>query len=620
MQNHITPHLRGYRDGLRQPCKTISILTRSVSSHAELKKIDEWLEKSLEMEMCPEPGYVHETDDVEAEKARSLVWRILLIGRYFQKTVRIPVFDTGFVVEVKRYNNDSSQWQAKAIVPWVDGMPEKGVDHAYSSAANLMTLLQDGGNSLESPVAIYNFIQKKVLPPLRSMTVAGVSTIPILEAAYQCHIPFRHIGSGIYQLGWGSKGRLIDRSSVDSDSIIGAKLTTSKVLTARLLRVAGLPSPVHVLVNSREQAVSAAETLGWPLVVKPADKERGEGVTVSITDKATLSAAYKNAASFSRQILVEREVPGVCYRLLIANGKMLYAIRRGPKSIEGDGKRTISELVHSANLNNNGKPPWLQEKSYPMDKQAQEVLSLAGFNPDSVPDKGVWVPLRKIESTAWGGHIEDVSEKVHPENRQVAEKAVRLFGLDNAGIDIISTDIAQPWYENGAIINEVNYAPYFGGNDIARSLIPAFLEKLMRGDGRIPIEVVVGSDAAMEEARFRQQKFIKKNVDCYLTNHKLTLTPSGEELTFPFRSLFNRVAALLTNKSVEALVMIVQTDEFLKTGVPVDNFDRLIHIDNEIVHWEDSDKKASSTVQEELFQQLQCFEHKDDKLKGLKTV
>ncbi len=609
MQNHITPHVQGYRDGLRQPCRAISILARSVSSHAELEKIDEWLEKNLEMEICPEPGYVDEADDAEVEKARSLVWRVLLIGRYFQKTVRIPVFETGFVVEVKRYNNDSSQWQAKAVVPWIDDMPAKGIDHAYGSAAKLMTLL-DGGNSLDSPAAIYNFIQKKVLPPLRSMTVAGISTIPVLEAAYQCHIPFRHIGSGIYQLGSGSKSRLIDRSSVDSDSMIGAKLTTNKVLTARLLRVAGLPAPLHILVNSREQVALAAETLGWPLVVKPADKERGEGVTVSITDKEKLRTAYKTAAAFSRQILVEREVPGVCYRLLVANGKMLYAIRRGPKSIEGDGKRTITELVHSANLNNNAKPPWLQEKSYPMDKQALEAMSLAGFNPDSVPDKGVWVPLRKIESTAWGGHIEDVSELVHPGNREIAEKAAGLFGLDNAGIDIISSDIAQPWHENGAIINEVNYAPYFGGNDIARSLIPVFLEELMKGDGRIPIEVVVGADAAMEEARFRQQKFIKKNVGCYMTSHNLTISPSGEELTFPFQSLFDRVTALLTNRNVEALVMVVQTDEFLKTGMPVDNFDRLIHIDNEIVHWEDADSVVSSTVQKELFQQLQIFEHK----------
>ena len=610
MQHHITPNLQGYRDRVRQPCNIIAILTRSVSDYAELEKIDEWLTDKLEVSIEPEPGYAGKTDDIEVEKARSLVWRILLLGRYFQQTVGIPAFDPGLILDVKRNNSDPSQWQAKVIVPIVDGRPVKGIEFAYNSASKLITLLEESGNVLSAPVTVYNFIQKKVLRSLRSMSVAGVSTMPILEAAYQCRIPFRHIGSGIYQLGWGGKRRLIDRSSVDSDSMIGAKLTTNKILTVRWLRVAGLPVPVHILVNSKEQAVSAAETLGWPLVVKPADRERGEGVTVSITDKVKLSAAYKAAASFSKQILVEREAPGICYRLLVANGKMLYAIRRGPKSIEGDGKRTISELVHSANLNNNAKPPWLQEKSWPMDKQAQEVMSLAGFNPDSVPDKGVWVPLRKIESAAWGGHIEDVSEIVHPENKEIAEKAVRLFGLDNAGIDIISTDIAQPWYENGAIINEVNYAPYFGGNDIARSLIPHFLGKLMRGDGRIPIEVVVGSDAAMEEARSRQQKFIEKNVDCYRTNHKLTISPSGKELTFPFQSLFNRVTALLTNKSVEALVMVVQTDEFLKTGMPVDNFDRLIHINNEMVHWEDSDKVVSSTVQEELLQQLQIFEQK----------
>lgn len=405
----------------------------------------------------------------------------------------------------------------------------------------------------------------------------------------------------------------MDRSSVDSDSVIGVKLTTNKILAASLLRAAGLPAPEHIPVNSREQAVLAADKLGWPLVVKPADKERGEGVTVSITNKEKLSAAYKNAASFSKQILVEREVPGICYRLLIANSKMLYAIRRGPRSVEGDGKRTVSELVDSANRRNKAKPSWLQEKHCPLDKQALETMSLEGFSPDSVPDKGVRVPLRKIESTAWGGYIEDVGEHVHPDNREIAERAARLFKLCNAGVDIISSDITQPWHDNGAIINEVNYAPYFGGNDIARSLIPVYLEKLMNGDGRIPIEIVVGSDKAVEEGRSRQESFIRRNVDCYLTSHNLTVTPSGEHLTFPFESLFNRTTALLKNKSAEALVLVVQTDEFLKTGLPIDHFDRLIHVDNDIINWNDSNRKINSDARQELLKLLQFFAQKINK-------
>nr|VFK25063.1 MAG: hypothetical protein BECKMB1821G_GA0114241_101120 [Candidatus Kentron sp. MB]VFK29808.1 MAG: hypothetical protein BECKMB1821I_GA0114274_101210 [Candidatus Kentron sp. MB]VFK74952.1 MAG: hypothetical protein BECKMB1821H_GA0114242_101310 [Candidatus Kentron sp. MB] len=162
---------------------------------------------------------------------------------------------------------------------------------------------------------------------------------------------------------------------------------------------------------------------------------------------------------------------------------------------------------------------------------------------------------------------------MHPNNRDIAEGAVQLFGLTNAGIDIISEDIAKPWYENGAIINEVNYVPAFGTHEIAKSYIPSYLEKLMGGDGRIPIEVLIGSDAAMEEGRSRQQAFIERNIDCYLTSHRLTITPSDQPIPFPFESLFNRTTALLMNKDVEVLIFVVQTDELLITGLPMDRFD-----------------------------------------------
>lgn len=610
MQSTITTHQQGYRYGLRQPGNILTIFTRSISNNVDLETIDDWLATKLEVTIEPRPGYVYKVNDAEAEKVGALMWRVLLLGRYLQQIAGIPVFDPGLILDVRKDDKDPSQWQSRIVVPMLDGVPFKGIDHTYSSALKLIMLLQKQGHPSGAPITIYNVIQKKILPPLRSMITAGISTIPILRAAYRCRIPFRHIGSGIYQLGWGSKSRLMDRSSVDSDSVIGVKLTTNKILAASLLRAAGLPAPEHIPVNSREQAVLAADTLGWPLVVKPADKERGEGVTVSITNKEKLSTAYKNAASFSKQILVEREVPGICYRLLIANSKMLYAIRRGPRSVEGDGKHTVSELVDSANRRNKAKPSWLQEKHCPLDKQALEAMSLEGFSPDSVPDKGVRVPLRKIESTAWGGYIEDVGEHVHPDNREIAERAARLFELCNAGVDIISSDITQPWHDNGAIINEVNYAPYFGGNDIARSLIPVYLEKLMNGDGRIPIEIVVGSDKAVEEGRSRQESFIRRNVDCYLTSHNLTVTPSGEHLTFPFESLFNRATALLKNKSAEALVLVVQTDEFLKTGLPIDHFDRLIHVDNDIINWNDSNRKINSDVRQELLKLLQFFAQK----------
>lgn len=89
--------------------------------------------------------------------------------------------------------------------------------------------------------------------------------------------------------------------------------------------------------------------------------------------------------------------------------------------------------------------------------------------------------------------------QVHPDNIDIAVRAARLFGLRNAGIDIISADIGRPWHENGAIINEVNYAPYFGGNPVAKAKLPDFFDGFTVGDGRIPIIAYVGGEAAWQQ-------------------------------------------------------------------------------------------------------------------------
>ena len=101
-------------------------------------------------------------------------------------------------------------------------------------------------------------------------------------------IPIRHLGVGIFQLGWGAKARRMDRSTTERDSVMGAKLSQSKVLTARLLRSAGLPAALYEVVTNYDNALRTARQTGWPVVVKPVDRDRGEGVTVDVSGEQVL--------------------------------------------------------------------------------------------------------------------------------------------------------------------------------------------------------------------------------------------------------------------------------------------------------------------------------------------
>ncbi|MEW6319438.1 MAG: carboxylate--amine ligase, partial [Pseudomonadota bacterium] len=500
----------------------------------------------------------------------SLAWRVLLVARALQQTARIPVFEPGRVLKIGRDAKDASLFRVAVAIPLIDHYPRQKLTVLINAATQVTNWAAAHHANPPSPEALYRQLQDKVIPSLRSIMPAGVSTVPILDGAYRNNIPFRHLGAAVFQLGWGARSHLIDRSAVDADSAIGAKLTQNKHWTARLIRTAGLPAPEHHLVRTLAEAEHAANEMGWPLVVKPADRDRSEGVTIGINTLEKLREGFSAAAALSRNILVEREVPGICYRLLIANGRLLYALSRKPKTIMGDGRHTLSELLQLEEAKAMSKPPWRRGKAIKMDAPTLAALGTQGLGPDSVPAAGQQVALRDIESSEWGGDIGDATAQVHPDNIDIALRAAKLFGLRNAGIDIISADIGQPWHENGAIINEVNYAPYFGGNPIAKAKLPDFFGEFMAGDGRIPIIVYVGGEAAWQQGASRQLALREAGVNCYLTSHAQTLNGRQKPMPLPQLGLFQRALALLMNRDVEALILVIQSDELRYTGLPVD--------------------------------------------------
>ncbi len=513
--------------------------------------------------------------DAATRRAASIAWRCLLTGRALLQLARVPAFDAGRLQRIARDPRVRGSWDAVAAVPIIDKLPLALTQMAYAESLQIMKWLLEKEGERESLAKLQEKIFERTVRPMKAMATAGVSTLPLLQAAYHLDIPFRHLYAGVYQLGWGSRLRLFDRSSVDEDSAIGARLSRDKTATAACLRSAGLPAPEHWLVNNPDSALKAAVQLGWPVVVKPADRERSEGVTVGIRDNEQLLEAFAAVRAMSNQVLVEKEVPGICYRLLVANGCLRYAISRGPLAITADGTHTIAEMIALRNQSMCRQPPWERASDIQIDALTLDALSANGWMPSDVPPAGHKVLLRRIESSEWRGDIADVSVAVHPDNALLAVQAARLFGLLNAGIDLITTDISRPWHESGAIINEVNYAPYFGGNPTARATMSGFFGELMPDQGRIPVEVFVGQDAALHKAQLRQRELHADGIRACLTTHEHTRDADGRLRHLPADGLFARALALLMDKQLDALLMVVQTTELLQSGLPVDRVNRI---------------------------------------------
>ena len=510
---------------------------------------------------------------------------VLYLTKCLMQVLRFPVFEVLNVRSCLPVTGSLERWTAICDKPDAKIIPLVVVEGVLKAAFRLAAWSATANpNSDKDRARFFEIIESEVIRKLAKFTPKGKSTFEILRVANRLGIPYFPLPGGAFQLGMGSKGRKIDRSTIDNDSALGMRWSQNKHLTGQLLRQGGLPAPQHLATKTLAQAKQASEHIGFPLVIKPADLERGEGVNVDV-DAGNLEGAFDEALKRSpgKTVLIEQQVDGVCHRLFIFGDELLYAVRRLPIGIYADGKSNIKDLVSIECKDQKRLPPWKRSGIQPLDELAIQMLSRNGWTEDSVPEKGQFVALRRIETTAWGGVDEDVTTVVHPDNVKAAVDASKLFGLHIAGVDIISPNIEQPWHANGAIINEVNFAPLLGGADISRSKIPNFLKKLIEDEGRIPIHVYVGGAQAYKKAEKKCKRLLDSGLRSVLVSSEGQLMLEDRAYNIPSPSLYARCNALIISLSIDALVLVVQDDEFIQSGLPFDRIDSLNVEDGTIV-------------------------------------
>ena len=314
-------------------------------------------------------------------------------------------------------------------------------------------------------------------------------------------IPWSRLWAGAtyYRLGQGHKLHHFRSMMCNLDSILGAEISHSKLLTSRILSKAGLPVPTTVQVADADVAVRLAERIGYPVVIKPNALLKGTGVAVNLTTAEEVRQAYAKAAAFERGVNIERMVPGDDHRILIVSGRFVAAARREPAKVIGDGRRSLRELIALENEN----PLRRLNRHFDMlteiepDSETDRLLARQGLTFDSVPAEGQAVQLKATANIASGGTAVDVTEIIHPDNVRMAERAAQLIDVEVAGIDYITTDIARSHRETGGKICEVNtwvsLAPHRAAQP-RRDVIGPLVDRAFPpgDDGRIPIAAVTG--------------------------------------------------------------------------------------------------------------------------------
>ncbi len=338
----------------------------------------------------------------------------------------------------------------------------------------------------------------------------GGTTGPIVAAALARRIPVVRLdGDCLVQLGHGVRQRRAMGSITSRTGFLSETISRDKALTKRLISQLGIPVPPGRLVADAGDAWAAACELGLPVVVKPRDEDCGTGVSLMLKTREQVVRAYAQARQFRPDVLVERHLPGAAHRLFVVNDRLVAAVRRDPPQIVGDGLQSIAQLVAAANRDpRRGDGP--EQPLFPIviDDEVEQTLADQRLALNSIPLAGHAITLRQDPKAGYGGTLREVTEFVHPQTAEAVCSAVRVTGLDVAGVDVMAVDIAVPLEAQEGAILEVNAEPaiYLHRRPVcepSRPVAEAIVDSLIPAGetGRIPIVAVVGDAATTIAAR-----------------------------------------------------------------------------------------------------------------------
>ena len=336
-------------------------------------------------------------------------------------------------------------------------MRDQGIGRHLSVARATLSLL-----------CAYCFLQRGV----RSKVLLGVRRMRAVREEFYVNMWRRSaeaVGARFNALSDGTaeiqrSGRLIkvcaNRTSLDDGATL--ERAGDKLLVCGLLARFGIPVPRHIIigVGELEKALDMLRSSAVPLVVKPAaNTGGGAGVSTNVSTPRRLRAAVAWARAYGSRILVQEQVEGDCYRVLVMDGEVLDTVVRHPPGVIGDGLSTVRQLVRRENELRREMGIARAQGLIRLDPDLRNMLSSQGLNLDSRPAKGKVVVLKRVIND--NGTCENVpaNGRLSPAILETARKAVELLGVRLAGVDVICRDPSIPLECSGGAVIEVNTNP-----------------------------------------------------------------------------------------------------------------------------------------------------------------
>jgi D-alanine-D-alanine ligase-like ATP-grasp enzyme len=254
-------------------------------------------------------------------------------------------------------------------------------------------------------------------------------------------------------------------------------VVSDKPLSYQLLTEAGIPVPEHVVIDARDfpAALSFLERGPVPCLAKPATGRGGEGVIGSIRTPAQLRRALLHASAESSVLLVERQLDGDQFRVVVLEGQILLVLRRARPRVIGDGEASVAELMrreYESRLKLEGAAGL---KPFRIGLDCVHTLEEQGLSLGAVPPAGASVTV--MTATNFGG-TRDSEAIASPFAATLEAEVVRaadVLGVRLAGVDLITSDPSRSLASSAGAILDVGPAPALHNLGDASTALPVLV-------------------------------------------------------------------------------------------------------------------------------------------------
>lgn len=222
--------------------------------------------------------------------------------------------------------------------------------------------------------------------------------------------------------------------SADSRRVMYAGLD-DKLKFKQLLKSIDIPCPRAECVKNLREARVAFGRLQKPVITKPRIGSRARHTTTNIREEKDLDSGFRSAQTLCRQVIIEEHIEGGVSRATVVDGRLEGFLQLLPARVVGDGKHTITELIHTKN-----KTRPLSVGEVVLDEEHIAYLKRTGYTENSVIERGKMIDLSRRTGRFEGGATREILERVHPKLRAYAEKAAKALHAPVVGFDIIIPD------------------------------------------------------------------------------------------------------------------------------------------------------------------------------------